>query len=287
MQAYTSYSAAFKAAFASQTFAVAQLQHIRLPMNIDTSGCYKLFFFRSGGKKFHIDGDIYQIQPGDLFFVNQRQWHYFSQISKSEDHERIVVFIYPDYLKALSTPQTNLRACFQENGGGWPCRALDPAARERFVDLICRLSSADGFGADVLTLSAFLELLVLANTVYQSGETAKKPQPEQQPGQSAQVQAILHFIDEHMTQELTLEVLSGQFYLTPSYLCRIFKKETGTTIHKYITAKRITLAKDLLTGGSSVTDACSKSGFRDYNGFLKAFVSAVGMPPKKYAQLGR
>ena len=89
MQLHTSYDAAFQAALATQTFAIARLQHIKLPMNIDTSGCYKLFYFNSGAKKFHIDHSIYDIEPGDLFFVNQREWHYFSQISEEDSHERI------------------------------------------------------------------------------------------------------------------------------------------------------------------------------------------------------
>ena len=112
--------------------------------------------------------------------------------------------------------------------------------------------------------------------------------------QSKQIYQILTYINRHITEDLSLEdlsledlsleLLSKQFYLSSSYLCRIFKSNTGTTIHQYITAKRITLAKDLLTQRYSVTDACNMSGFKDYNGFLKSFVTAVGMPPKKYAQ---
>ena len=70
-----------------------------------------------------------------------------------------------------------------------------------------------------------------------------------------------------------------------SNICKIFKEETGTTLNRYITAKRITIAKELLSGGSSVTDACMSCGFRDYSNFLKAFTKAVGVSPKKYAAL--
>lgn len=56
------------------------------------------------------------------------------------------------------------------------------------------------------------------------------------------------------------------------------------TINKYITAKRITLSKSLLSEGCSVSETCEKCGFNDYSNFLKAFTKAVGISPKKYAQ---
>ena len=116
MQLHTSYNAAFQAALSTQSFAIAHLQHIKLPMNIDTSGCYKLFYFLSGGKKFHIDHDVYEVCAGDLFFVNQREWHYFSKIDEDHRHERIVLFIYPEFLKNLCTEQTDLCSCFMHKG---------------------------------------------------------------------------------------------------------------------------------------------------------------------------
>lgn len=284
MQIYTSYNAAFKAAIASQTFAFAHLQTIQLPMDIDTSGCYKLFYFASGDIKFHINDCVYDVQSGDLFFVNQRQWHYFSMIKENADYERIVIFIYPEFLREQSTEQTDLCACFLQKAGQRHDRQLGKKDRDKMIDLVHKLTSNNGYGGDVLTVSAFLELMVFVNSIYQNENTIKERDVDPNFGRSVQVRQLLRYLNDHITEDMTLDALSRKFYLTPSYLCRIFKKETGTTIHKYITAKRITLAKDLLTQGHTVTDACSISGFKDYNSFLKSFVGAVGMSPGKYAR---
>lgn len=99
-----------------------------------------------------------------------------------------------------------------------------------------------------------------------------------------QVDDILTFINQNIDSQLSIDDLSAHFYLSSSYLCRIFKAATGTTINKYITAKRITVAKSLLTTGYSVTETCELCGFNDYSNFLKAFTKAVGISPKKYAQ---
>ena len=78
--------------------------------------------------------------------------------------------------------------------------------------------------------------------------------------------------------------LAGEFYISESYICRIFKAATGTTVGKYITARRISIAKALLSDGTGVMETFEKSGFTDYSNFFKSFTKAVGISPKKYAQ---
>ena len=83
--------------------------------------------------------------------------------------------------------------------------------------------------------------------------------------------------------EISIEDLANNFYLSSSYICRIFKSATGTTINKYITARRISIAKSLLSDGESVNVVCEKCGFNDYSNFLKTFKRTVGISPKKYS----
>ena len=102
---------------------------------------------------------------------------------------------------------------------------------------------------------------------------------------SQQVNDILAYINQNIGQNITVEQLAGNFFLSESYICRIFKQATGTTINKYITARRISIAKAHLNEGDSVNTAFEKSGFGDYSSFFKAFTKAVGVSPKKYANL--
>lgn len=283
MKFHTSYGDAFKDTISSQTFAIAHLHCIHMPMNIDTSGCYKLFYFLTGEKKFHIGDKVYGIKPKELYLVNQRDWHYFSNVSNEENHERYVVFIYPDYLRLLSTEQTDLCACFSYNAAQVNHNVpLSPVGRNKLICLLKSFLIHDGYGCDIIRRSIFEEFIVFINNTCLQNTSQTDPAVNMYV--STQLNNIVRFIKEHITEDLSLEILSSHFYISSSYLCRQFKQQTGTTIHKYITAERITLAKDLLSQGYSVTDACMKSGFKDYNGFLKSFVDTVGIPPKKYAQ---
>ena len=72
-------------------------------------------------------------------------------------------------------------------------------------------------------------------------------------------------------------------YLSPSYLSRIFKKETGYTINEYLIQVRIEKAKRLLHRKDlRVTDVADAVGFDDQSYFTKVFRRMVGTTPLKY-----
>ena len=119
---------------------------------------------------------------------------------------------------------------------------------------------------------------------FQSDQAVLSVTAEAPAFRHGQIDEILSYINQHLTEELTIAALAENFFISVSYLCRIFKESTGTTINKYITARRITLAKSLLSEGYSVSDTCQRCGFQDYSNFLKAFTKAVGISPKKYSQ---
>ena len=50
-----------------------------------------------------------------------------------------------------------------------------------------------------------------------------------------------------------------------------------------ITARRISIAKSLLSNGLNINDVYIKCGFNDYSNFLKSFKKASGVSPKKYS----
>ena len=286
MYIHNSCKQAIEDCISSQSFAVAHLYNDEKPMSMHIHDSYELYFSISGGKQFLIDNRFYSIQPGDLFFINQYESHHLTQID-SQIHERIVLSIHPDFLKSLSSRETDLNHCFS-------CRplsighkiSLSSEEQKRFLYYIHKLSSAEGYGSDLLERAAFVELIVYLNQIFRKNERAQAAPDKEEKLEPyhAQVDQILTYINQHIQNPLTIEELSENFFLSSSYICRIFKSATGTTINKYITAKRITLAKSLLSEGRTVSETSELCGFHDYSNFLKAFTKAVGISPKKYAQ---
>lgn len=252
-------------------------------MKMHIHDCYEIYYSISGGKQFLIANKHYSINPGDLFVINQYESHYLTQIDQ-EIHERIIISIHPDFIKETSSILTDLSYCFTHRPQNF-CHKLSLSKEQQqlFLYYINKIVSSNGYGHDLLEKSTFTELMTFLNSCYH--ETPPAPS-ENTLGlnYNKQMDDILNYINLHITQPLTIDHLSTQFFLSKSYICRIFKLTTGMTINKYITARRISIAKSLLADGLSVNTVCEQCGYNDYSNFVKAFTKAVGLPPKKYAQ---
>ncbi len=266
---------------ATHTFAIAHLYKEEKTMDMHIHDCYEIYYSVSGGKQFLIDNKLYDIEPGNLFIINQYESHKITQADKMT-HERIVLSIYPEYPKRLSSARTNLDACFTARPETFCHRiALNKEQQKRFLYYINKITGAEGYACDIYEQTAFMELLVLVNRL---ALACQMPEISVNCVHNQQVDDILTYLNLHISSPLTLSQLAGEFFLSESYICRIFKAATGTTINKYITARRISIAKALLSDGCSVMEAYEKSGFTDYSAFFKAFTKAIGISPKKYAQ---
>ena len=93
----------------------------------------------------------------------------------------------------------------------------------------------------------------------------------------------LMFNEFYALKNINLEIIAGELYVSVNQLCRIFKKNLGTTVTKYIAGKRISEAKKLLKNGHSVSDTAILCGYHDYANFIRCFKKSVGVSPGKYA----
>lgn len=285
MLIHDSCQSAIQSCLDTRTFAMARLYNNEKTMSIHIHDCYEIYFSISGGEQFLIDNRVYEFKPGDIFFINQFESHYLSRVDQTT-HERVVIAIYPDYLKQFSTPQTDLNHCFLCRDAAFGHKlSLTSEERSRFLYFIHKFSEEREFGQDVLDQAVFLEMMTFLNRAFISRRAqAAAPVPK---AHHSQIDEILSYINQHLAEDLSIPMLASHFYLSSSYLSKIFKDATGTTINRYITAKRISRAKALLAEGHSVAETSSLCGFGDYSNFLKSFTKIVGISPKKYASYVR
>lgn len=292
MLIYNSCQSAIQSCVETRTFAIARLYNNEKTMSIHIHDCYEIYFSVSGGKQFLIDNRMYEFQPGDIFFINQFESHYLSKIDQI-NHIRVVISIYPEFLKKFSTEQTDLNYCFTYRDPVWGHKlSLTKEERRQFMYFVNKLSEERGFGQDVLDQAVFLELMTFLNRTFlthcvRGTATVPKETWAFQGPRHSQIDEILDYMNQHLAENLNIPMLAAHFYLSSSYLCKIFKDATGTTINRYITTKRISRAKALLAEGHSVAETSSLCGFGDYSNFLKSFTKVVGISPKKYASFTR
>ena len=101
------------------------------------------------------------------------------------------------------------------------------------------------------------------------------------------VDAVLHYINEHYSETLTLDQLAEKFFISKYHLLRKFDAQVGTTVHRYILQKRLLNAKQLLAGGVPPNEVCQYCGFGDYANFYRAFKAEYNQTPRQYIQAVR
>ena len=90
---------------------------------------------------------------------------------------------------------------------------------------------------------------------------------------------MLRYIDGHIQEEITAESLAERFFLSKYHMMRLFRENTGLTIHSYVTDRRLMNARELIAQGLGATEACYKAGFNSYCTFCRTYNKRFGMSP--------
>ena len=99
------------------------------------------------------------------------------------------------------------------------------------------------------------------------------------------VEAATKYINERLTEDLTVFTLAEQFHVARNYFSRLFKKEMGEGCNEYITRLRIEKAKQLLGASRLKTyEIAEKVGYHDTNYFSLAFKKNTGLSPKEFRE---
>lgn len=93
---------------------------------------------------------------------------------------------------------------------------------------------------------------------------------------------IFAYISNHITEEISLDCLEREFYVSKFHISREFKKLTGTTLHKYIVKAKLDLCKKLIEEGKSITDIAQICNLGSYNNLFRVFKKEFGITPKEY-----
>jgi len=97
------------------------------------------------------------------------------------------------------------------------------------------------------------------------------------------ITGITRYLQEHLTEEISLSVLADEFHLSAQYISQLFKSEIGVNFLAYLTNIRMEKAKQLLLSTSlSIAEVSEQSGYGDYRVFTKAFKKSEGITPSQY-----
>lgn len=112
-------------------------------------------------------------------------------------------------------------------------------------------------------------------------------QQEKRSYSTITIDAIL-YMRTHYGSNIYIDSIAGAIHTAPNYLSHVFKKDTGTTIHQYLTDVRIEKAKKLLTASDArLHEIAVEVGFATSKYFASVFRKNVGMTPADYRKAQR
>jgi two-component system response regulator YesN len=102
------------------------------------------------------------------------------------------------------------------------------------------------------------------------------------------IRGIVEYVSEHFSRiDLSLTLVSEQFNMSPTYISRVFKKETGYSFMDYINLLRLEKAKRLLlVSDAKIYEVALEAGFQTTHYFIRLFKTKFGVTPgdfRKYS----
>ena len=236
----------------------------------------KILLLVSGQGSYFVDGSRYLLSPGDAVLIGSRSVHR-PELAEGAAYERIIIYVSPEYLKSMSTPDCDLLSLFSGKRGH-VLRLKDQRRRQLF-SLAGKLDQeleAPAFGHSILSHAQLLQLLV---ELGRSMEDAASNLPRPSVPENRRVLEIMEYLDHNLAEDIDIDRLAERFFISKFYMMRLFHRETGTTVYGYLTQKRLLKARALMDSGMRATESCYACGFRSYSSFTRAYGKYFGTTP--------
>lgn len=128
-----------------------------------------------------------------------------------------------------------------------------------------------------------LRNLLAVHLLRNYSSSSSKPALQNGPLSQVQINQLRDFIEDRLTEDLTIADLAAVVHLSPFYFARTFKAATGQPPHRYITQQRMERAKFLLSVTRlPVAEIAYQVGFENKSHFNAQFRKATGTTPKAY-----
>ncbi len=236
----------------------------------------KIVLLLSGRVDYTVEGSTYALKSWSVLLIKHHTIHR-ALIDKSEPYERIIIYLDGKYF-ARSMPEARLTDCFDQADRSGRHLLLPTERQRRAIEAVLsayeEAAEDSGFGAEALRESFIIQLLIYIGrmTAASSGETAESQY-------DPKIRRVLSYINENLGRELSVEQLAEQAYLSKYHFMRLFKAQTGSSVHSYVRQKRLLHAARLIREGMTVGKAAAESGFGDYSAFHRAFRESFGISP--------
>lgn len=237
---------------------------------------YEIYYILSGDISYLAEGSCYQPVPDSLMVFPPNLFHGMKVLS-TQPYRRYTLYFHDS---VLPVELKNFLLAIFPSGSDAAAEPLyypnvSSLNLEPLFSYLIDCEQMDSAYRDAMS-SVYLQAL-LGRLTFLTPAPAAHTHTER----SGRIPEILQYINDHLEEPLSLDHLSGRFFISKNYLNVLFRETTGTTIGDYLINKRVIRARQLLFDGCRVSDAAAMVGFSDYSAFFRAYKKILGHRPSQ------
>ena len=234
----------------------------------------ELYYFIEGKADYLVEGTEYHMKRGSLLAMSPGEVHR-ARLLDNGIYERYAVN-FPVSLFDDIDPERRLMRLYTDRALG-QMNLYEKPDFEVLFEQICA-EYDDDYDRRLAAYRIIMEILSGLDDDFDDAAEAKTGGRHRR--KSTLSEKILKYVNSHISDELSIPILSEKFYVSQSQIGRIFKQSTGASPWEYITAKRLVAARKMLEEGKTAGEAAEKCGFGDYSSFYRAYVKRYGESPR-------
>lgn len=250
--------------------------HVRLAEHVHD--CHQLLYVVRGEIEVTVNHVCYPMRAGSLLILSRFETHAIRVLSR--EYERYTLTVSPDPSPHGGAEQDMLFSVLVNRSSGFH-HVVDTGRRapvfERVLDMMTEeYRSRSPMRDDMLAL--YLHQFLV--TLYRH---APELFPTDEKDSTAMIRRLQMRMERDYAEPMTLADLAADGHVSPSHLSHLFKRVTGYAPIEYLTACRLSAAKNLLcTTARPVRDIVELCGFTDESNFCRTFRQLTGMTPTEF-----
>lgn len=245
---------------------------------------YEFYFFLEGNVDIHVEDKSYHIKEGDFLLIPPHVTHYPVFLDHTTPYRRFILWISTKYCSRLmeSSLEYGYLPQYVTTTHNYSFSNDVITFNQIQSQIFALIEEVKGsrFGRNaMISLQVDALLLYLNRLVYEKSHIAGASSHKELHA------ALCDFISHHLEEDLSLERLEKEFYVSRYYISHTFKDNIGISLHQYISKKRLEACRSAIAGGAPVSATYELYGFGDYSAFFRAFKKEYGLSPKEYSDM--
>lgn len=227
----------------------------------------------NGPSHYYINHQHYLVDTGDIIILNPYTLHYEEETDGTSHHLHLGIdnFQFLGYEKNVIPVESPIIRSQHSNYFKQLIERLLNEKKEAhlYQEMAIQLLTTD--------------LLILILREIEKQKLPIHPMNQKEKDKTILANSIKYYLETHHSEDISLESLSSSMYISPTYMSKLFKQETGESPINYLIKIRMEKAKELLVQDQfSIKEIADLVGYQDAYHFSKLFKKYTGMSPSEY-----